>query len=185
MQVAFGEKWFDIFGTFGNQRVREKRCHWASGSSLRNGQLGQNYHLRQRLSTHWGREEMVAISQATFSNAFAWKCVPKGPIYNITALRTVVIPKQNKAPRIHDRILHNCNSFMLQKNPHTQVHTACPGKSNSWPKWQFELFFFFIIFLLSTKRYIQAAIVTVFLIRHQQGMWPPVLHPYFTLVVIL
>ena len=23
MQVAFGEKWFDIFGTFGNQRVRE------------------------------------------------------------------------------------------------------------------------------------------------------------------
>ena len=86
MQVAFGEKWFDIFGTFGNQRVREKRCHWASGSPLRNGQLGQNCHLRQRLSTHWGREEMVAISQATFSNAFAWKCVPKGPIDNITAL---------------------------------------------------------------------------------------------------
>ena len=59
-------------------------------------------------------------------------------------------------------------------------------------KWQFikiikfiYLFIFFIIFLLSIKRYIQAAIVTVFLISHHQGMWPPALHPYFTLVVIL
>ena len=51
-----------------------------------NGQLGQNCHLRQRLLTHWGREKMVAISQATFLNAFAWKCVPKGPIDNIPAL---------------------------------------------------------------------------------------------------
>ena len=48
--------------------------------------------------THWGRDEMGAISQTTFSNAFSWmkmlrisikislKFVPKGPINNIPAL---------------------------------------------------------------------------------------------------
>ena len=47
--------------------------------------------------THWGRDEMAAVSQATFSNVFLWmkilyfdsnfiKFVSKGPIDNNSAL---------------------------------------------------------------------------------------------------
>ena len=45
--------------------------------------------------THWGRDNMAAISQTTFSNAFSWmkilieislKFVPRVPINNIPAL---------------------------------------------------------------------------------------------------
>ena len=86
MQVAFGWKGILYFCDIREPKGVWKLCHWTSGSPWRNGQLGQNCHLRQRLLTHWGREKMVAISQTKFSNAIAWKCVPKCPIDNIPAL---------------------------------------------------------------------------------------------------
>ena len=60
------------------------------------GMFQQAYELLNNL-THWGREQMDAVSQTTFSNAFSWMKMfefrlkftvifSKGPINNIPAL---------------------------------------------------------------------------------------------------
>ena len=56
-----------------------------------------HYSDTQNLLTHWGRDNMAAIFQTTFSDAFTWmkiyeilKFVPKGSINNIPALGQIM-----------------------------------------------------------------------------------------------